>query len=81
MKKITICLKDGLADVYAFATLYNYFVEHDFPAEFQIAYVDKRDCGVFESLLEKSVEEIKFVSGDNNSDRVQDSSNIVLSAY
>lgn len=78
--KITLCLKDSLADVYSFATLYNYFVEHDFPAEFQIAYVDNRDCEVFESLLEKSVE-LKVVSGMNCSETVQDTSNLVLSAY
>jgi hypothetical protein len=54
--QIRMILDDGYADVYSFATLYDYLVEREFPAEFSLAYMK---CNTSTNLVEKFVSLVK----------------------
>lgn len=60
--RIMIDLKDGLADVYAFATLYEYLLEREFPADIEIFGCG--DCRVsFIKLMENKGKDTNLYSG------------------
>lgn len=55
--KISVLLNDGLADVYAFATLYDFMVEKNFDADLTFFYDSDYACDFFKKLIQSSLDE------------------------
>ncbi|MEK6858096.1 MAG: hypothetical protein AABX39_05910 [Nanoarchaeota archaeon] len=58
--KLSIHLNDGLADAYAFATLYENLKENGFEADVRVVYVNDVQLKKFKELI-KSHEDLDFL--------------------